>query len=1476
MAGIDVNAQAVVLLTKELALLADKLLNAEDEMEVLHSKLLKNEAKEQERVARHHKAVTCLQKKVLAEAEIKRQLQRKLDDKAAPLAAELHQHEALWAVERDRLGAQVHSLEAQKNSMLAELASSGEQLTQFEMSILEMNQGLQEKEAQWKVTADRRKVQVADAVAAQRSSDSRVVVLEAELKRRRDESKAAQEKMALPPAFADTQTQTNCTPPARPKEIRRHELEQWTHLMQQLMLACSEAAVAVERIVENTQTLSPVQVHSAAPSEAVMTADANVGTESQAVCHVAVETEAVPCVSSADALCQTEPVWAAARADVMVQTVGVTRYHVDAQTDPVTRDKLVHAGMQTYSHTPATRACNDAETTASAQRPANSLTPAANVAQTQMQRGAEQDTARTRPANEVPLAAIIKNDGESRDERWWRRSPLKATDVSLTPDSPLTPLLPPSETRVVQLKLHVSTLDTVNGGGEGMWPVSPNPMGTGTPHPQPGFRRHFAGTLPSMRAMPIIAAPWQSQDISRSQDLSAEQLQGPCTKTSELAGALPGIDNPPGVVDAALKRPLFRASEGPLQVRVPASPGTSSSVVHDVKCATIGILFNQIAADEAAPRNDGNVASGVMHVADGISTKHDESATADPSQHHMSPPHMSRQHTLQQQRRHDITGRVQDDNGASQGEASASAKSLSENLATQTGPNCQSTGRDPVTHAPGGAAGSTNGAQDNASEQRRAHTATATHCNTLQHTCSTSERNHADTSSSAAAHVERAAAIAAHSSGMHDIDAAARDDEAGVAHDVSSCHNVGDSVSSVGGGVWLIPQKALQNGEALGAACRVMTEIKMTTSHAVAGSEMNLQRPFNDDVAGSETNSQCLLNGAGVKNEQARTQKSITAMHSIESALLAGRTDKIASTQLDLEYACRTASNHVAANAAAHENVIHDAAQTPASLENFASAPMPTPHALVESVGETPVSLPSVDARVESTFVGSTEGAGSHTQQEGTDTHEELATQTLDLSDESLGIASSLRNASHHMLNTHSPPGARVQYPIRLIDDEGPRTLTLSTGNEVEGCKSARRASSSSPRKKPQRWEFAHPSTSGAGKTGVEESQDVHGPPKSGAEAKWLFGSPRDAVSLLDPSPHKFVVRPPAGRSVALAAAQFQTQADFKPGLRADGADGAAGMVVHGLGDGVNRPDSDSDSDDETWNGFVARGVRPRLDASLLQEAAGLSKTLFDVLAHNVVSSPAGNPAAIERSAHPASLVGPWGAEWQAAETQQREPWVASSAGGTLRSYEPLDDLLEEVRRATDRCERRKRMIQLLDKNGAAAPAWNSALDAPPEEHLTLRRRLKEAPSAHSARTSAWTRSSARGAKETREWRHDGHSDARTHSRRNGLLNHRFGGDSPSQSQWATLPAAVSSANGAVTPDNFVEGNSTRPRPLGLLSGSGGLRLHPHSPGSPDNKEVRLKTMMSADDSVLRWSPIKPSQMAVLRSFLTKLDSDPS
>ena len=92
----------VARLEKQVALLQDKLANAEDEFAALYAKSLKNDAKEQERVSRHHKAVNQLQKKVLAEAEIRRQLQRKLDDKDAPLSAALSEKEVAWAAERER------------------------------------------------------------------------------------------------------------------------------------------------------------------------------------------------------------------------------------------------------------------------------------------------------------------------------------------------------------------------------------------------------------------------------------------------------------------------------------------------------------------------------------------------------------------------------------------------------------------------------------------------------------------------------------------------------------------------------------------------------------------------------------------------------------------------------------------------------------------------------------------------------------------------------------------------------------------------------------------------------------------------------------------------------------------------------------------------------------------------------------------------------------------------------------------------------------------------------------------------------------------------------------------------------------------------------------------------------------------------------------------------------------------------------
>ena len=58
--------------------------------------------------------------KVLAEAEIKRQLQRKLDGKEAPLAA-LGEKEAVWAVERVAMQTQLRALEDQRATLSNEL-----------------------------------------------------------------------------------------------------------------------------------------------------------------------------------------------------------------------------------------------------------------------------------------------------------------------------------------------------------------------------------------------------------------------------------------------------------------------------------------------------------------------------------------------------------------------------------------------------------------------------------------------------------------------------------------------------------------------------------------------------------------------------------------------------------------------------------------------------------------------------------------------------------------------------------------------------------------------------------------------------------------------------------------------------------------------------------------------------------------------------------------------------------------------------------------------------------------------------------------------------------------------------------------------------------------------------------------------------------------------------------------------------------
>lgn len=349
----SVDARAMRALEKKVALLLDKLANAEDEFAALYSKSLKNDAREQERALRHHKAVGQLQKKVLAEAEIKRTLQRKLDERAGNTVIE---KEAMWNIERDRLQAQVRSMEEQKKAMLEELDRSSLQLRKFETSLLDMNasmQELQQSAAQWKLKAEKRKAQVSDAISAQRSSDSRVVVLEAELKRRRDEQKALLQKLPVPTPSAEMQTQTEKAAPLEQQEGRRREFEQWRYLMQYLLQVCSETALAVESTAELGNSLNKKQTSDPSCPVPLKTADAMVGTDALVARHISVETDAAAAVNSVHAQTDKEvPPAPPARTDSAMQTVveaRVIRYHVDSQV-------LQYANSQFYTVIPANRA----------------------------------------------------------------------------------------------------------------------------------------------------------------------------------------------------------------------------------------------------------------------------------------------------------------------------------------------------------------------------------------------------------------------------------------------------------------------------------------------------------------------------------------------------------------------------------------------------------------------------------------------------------------------------------------------------------------------------------------------------------------------------------------------------------------------------------------------------------------------------------------------------------------------------------------------------------------------------------------------------------------------------------------------------------------------------------------------------------------------------------------------------------------
>ena len=234
------GAARIQALERQVALLTDKLANAEDEFAAFYSRTLKGEKDVKDRAGRQQKALNQLQKKIVAQAEEKRQIQRKLDDKAAPYAAELSEKEAAWAVERDglaaqlrgledekkreceRLAIQVRTAEDEKNQVLMELTQSQSRLQQLETKIVDMNANMQELEksaaqwklaahnmntniqeleksaAQWKLTAEKRKAQAFDALAAQRESDSRLGELEADLQRQREDARELQLQLESP------------------------------------------------------------------------------------------------------------------------------------------------------------------------------------------------------------------------------------------------------------------------------------------------------------------------------------------------------------------------------------------------------------------------------------------------------------------------------------------------------------------------------------------------------------------------------------------------------------------------------------------------------------------------------------------------------------------------------------------------------------------------------------------------------------------------------------------------------------------------------------------------------------------------------------------------------------------------------------------------------------------------------------------------------------------------------------------------------------------------------------------------------------------------------------------------------------------------------------------------------------------------------------------------------------------------------
>ena len=292
-------------------------------------------------------------------------------------------------------------------------------------------------------------------------------------------------------------------------------------------------------------------------------------------------------------------------------------------------------------------------------------------------------------------------------------------------------------------------------------------------------------------------------------------------------------------------------------------------------------------------------------------------------------------------------------------------------------------------------------------------------------------------------------------------------------------------------------------------------------------------------------------------------------------------------------------------------------------------------------------------------------------------------------------------------------------------------------------------------------------------------------------EGKWAFGSPRDAVSLLSESPHSALKIRPAKQTALARHFNFAADAELQATCSLESLHYATAATKSGMSearararDGLNAQDSDS-SDDEAWSSFVARGVRHGgLQRSLLDEAAGLNKTLAHGLSCQMSNALTHATAVSKTLTHSTSVPAATGPIRIAISNSGNEnvmpsgghseipqiisPHVASP-GHTIvarktTKYQPLpldahndlQSLLDEVRRATDRCERRKRMMQLMDKNVAPARSVNRRQHGT-QDTVQLVQDPKSSTFLHPSPTSAWSFRNSR--QQIPDLKHEAHGE---------------------------------------------------------------------------------------------------------------------